>query len=155
MKSNTTAMTNFSTKPLVAAVAMALLDAGYKMEQTGALRNMPVVPDKSKANLRLKGESAELHRAWYRGQVAKFFSFDEAPLAAAGGNVPLSPIYVTFTINPAVVTNASASATSAMTSKRLAARALPVSSRTSSSSASCSSAWRTRRERATGGAPRR
>ena len=27
--------------------AAALLDAGYKMEQTGKLRNMPVVPDKS------------------------------------------------------------------------------------------------------------
>ena len=61
----------------------ALLDAaGYKMEQTGALRNMPVVPDKSTAMMRLNGESADLHRAWYRGQVAKFFSFAEAPLAA-------------------------------------------------------------------------
>ena len=64
------------------------------------LRNMPVVPDKSKASMRLKGESAELHRAWYGGKVAKFFSFDEAPLSAAGGNVPLSPIYVTFNVNP-------------------------------------------------------
>jgi len=59
-----------------------------------------VVPDKSKASMRLNGESAALQRAWYRGQVAKFFSFDEAPLAAAGANVPLSPIYVTFNINP-------------------------------------------------------
>jgi hypothetical protein len=32
--------------------------------------------------------------------MAKFFSFDEAPLSAAGGNVPLSPIYVTFNVNP-------------------------------------------------------
>jgi hypothetical protein len=44
--------------------------------------------------------SAELQRAWYRGQVAKFFSFDEAPLSAAGTNVPISPIYVTFNLNP-------------------------------------------------------
>ena len=80
--------------------AATLLDAGYKMEQTDTLRNMPVVPDKSKASMRLKGESAELQRAWYRGQVAKFFSFGEAPLTAAGGNVPLSPIYVTFNVNP-------------------------------------------------------
>ena len=78
----------------------ALLDAGYKMEQTGALRNMPVVPDKSTASMRLNGESAALQRAWYRGQVAKFFSFAEAPLSAAGANVPLSPIYVTFNVNP-------------------------------------------------------
>jgi hypothetical protein len=82
------------------ADAGTLRDAGYEMQQTDTLRNMPVVPDKSKASMRLKGESAELRRAWYRGQVAKFFSFDEAPLAAAGGNVPLSPIYVTFNINP-------------------------------------------------------
>ena len=78
----------------------ALLDTGYKMEQTGTLRNMPVVPDKSRAKARLKGENAGLQRAWYRGQVAKFFSFAEAPLTAAGANVPLSPIYVTFNINP-------------------------------------------------------
>jgi PQQ-dependent dehydrogenase (methanol/ethanol family) len=80
--------------------AATLLDSGYQMEQTGALRNMPVVPDKSKASMRLKGESAALQRAWYQGQVAKFFSFDEAPLATAGANVPLSPIYVTFNVNP-------------------------------------------------------
>ena len=78
--------------------AGALKDAGYKMEQTPTLRNMPVVPDKSTAKMRLKGESAELQRAWYQGQVAKFFSFDEAPLSGSG--VPLSPIYVTFNVNP-------------------------------------------------------
>jgi hypothetical protein len=80
--------------------AATLLDAGYKMEKTATLRNMLVVPDKSRASMRLKGESAELHRAWYQGQVAKYFSFDEAPLSAAGTNVPLSPIYVTFNVNP-------------------------------------------------------
>jgi hypothetical protein len=78
--------------------AGALKDAGYKMEQTPVLRNMPVVPDKSTAKMRLKGESADLGRAWYKGQVAKFFSFDEAPLSGSG--VPLSPIYVTFNVNP-------------------------------------------------------
>jgi hypothetical protein len=78
-----------------------LLNAGYKMERTTTLRNMPVVPDKSTARARLNGETAELQRAWYRGQVAKFLSFNEAPLsAAAGPNVPLSPIFVTFNINP-------------------------------------------------------
>ena len=76
----------------------ALSQAGYKSERTDALRNMPVVPDKSIARERLNGESTELQRAWYRGQVAKFFSFDEAPLS--GMSVPLSPIYVSFNINP-------------------------------------------------------
>jgi hypothetical protein len=74
--------------------------AGYQMQQTGTLRNMPVVPDKSRARTRLKGESAELQRAWYRGQVAKYFGFNEATLAVAGANVPVSPIYVTFNVNP-------------------------------------------------------
>jgi hypothetical protein len=78
--------------------ATALKDAGYKMEQTQVLRNMPVVPDKSTAKVRLNGESAELHSAWYQGRVARFFSFGEAPLS--GNSVPVSPIYVTFNINP-------------------------------------------------------
>jgi hypothetical protein len=80
--------------------AGTLRDTGYPMQQTDTLRNMPVVPDKSKASMRLNGESAGLLRAWYQGKVAKFFSFGEAPLTAAGGNVPLSPIYVTFNVNP-------------------------------------------------------
>jgi hypothetical protein len=78
--------------------AGALQQAGYKMEQTQALRNMPIVPDKSKAKMRLKSANSDLQRAWYHGQVAKFFSFDEAPLS--GSSVPLSPIYVTFNVNP-------------------------------------------------------
>ncbi len=82
------------------ANAATLLAAGYKMEQTGTLRNMPVVPDKSRAKARLQGESAKLQRAWYQGRVAKFFSFDETPLSLAGTNVPVSPIYVTFNVNP-------------------------------------------------------
>jgi hypothetical protein len=78
--------------------AKALTAAGYKSEQTPALRNMPVVPDKSTAKQRLNGESAVLQSAWYQGHVAKFFSFAEAPLS--GANVPVSPIYVTFNTNP-------------------------------------------------------
>jgi hypothetical protein len=78
--------------------ATALKASGYKMEQTPTLRNMPVVPDKSTARMRLNGESVELHSAWYQGQVTKFFSFDEVSLS--GNSVPVSPIYVTFNINP-------------------------------------------------------
>ena len=76
----------------------SLSQAGYKLEKTNMLLNMPVVPDKSIARERLNGESAGLQRAWYRGQVAKYFSFNEAPLV--GTSVPLSPIYVSFNINP-------------------------------------------------------
>jgi hypothetical protein len=80
--------------------AVILREAGFKMEATDGLRNMPVVPDKSRARARLNGESAKLKRAWYRGQVAKYFSFDEVVLTASGGTVPVSPIYVTFNVNP-------------------------------------------------------
>ena len=54
--------------------AGGLQQAGYKTEQTQTLRNMPIVPDKSKAKMRLKGENPELQRAWYQGEVANFFS---------------------------------------------------------------------------------
>jgi PQQ-dependent dehydrogenase (methanol/ethanol family) len=89
---------NYAANTIVDAAT--LMDAGYRMEKTETLRNMPVVPDKSTARMRLNGESADLQRAWYQGQVAKFFAFNEAPLTGAGGNVPLSPIYVTFNVNP-------------------------------------------------------
>lgn len=74
--------------------------SGYKIEKTNTLRNMPIVPDKSVARERLHGESAELQRAWYKGKVAKYFLFSEAPLAVAGSEVPVTPIYVTFNVNP-------------------------------------------------------
>ena len=80
--------------------ATALRKAGYKIEKTDVLRNMPVVPDKSVARLRLNHESPELQRAWYHGEVAKFFTFDETKLSASDGSVPVSPIFVTFNINP-------------------------------------------------------
>lgn len=74
--------------------------SGYEVEKTNNLRNMPIVPDKSVAHDRLNGESAELQRAWYKGKIAKYFTFSEAPLSVAGSDVPVSPIYVTFNINP-------------------------------------------------------
>jgi alcohol dehydrogenase (cytochrome c) len=86
-----------------------LLDSGYKMEDSGTLRNMPVVPDKSHARARLKGEDAGLQRAWYRGQVAKYFSFNEEALSSAGNSVPVSPIYATFNVNPGAANGGPAS----------------------------------------------
>jgi hypothetical protein len=82
------------------AEAATLQQAGYKMEKTDKLLNMPVVPDKSSARLLVNGGSPGLQRAWYRGQVAKFFLFDEAPLTASGDKVPVSPIYDGFNVNP-------------------------------------------------------
>ncbi len=80
--------------------ASMLKHAGYKMEKTDRLLNMPVVPDNSRARVRFGGGKPELHRAWYHGQVAKFLLFDEAPLSASGDEVPVSPIYDGFTVNP-------------------------------------------------------
>ena len=80
--------------------ASMLQQAGYKIEKTDKLLNMAVVPDKSRARVRFNGGHPELQRAWYRGQVAKFFLFDEAPLSVSGDSVPVSPIYDGFTINP-------------------------------------------------------
>jgi len=80
--------------------ASMLQQAGYKIEKTDKLLNMAVVPDKSRARVRFNGGHPELQRAWYRGQVAKFFLFDEARLSVSGDKVPVSPIYDGFTINP-------------------------------------------------------
>ena len=88
-------------------VANTITDAAHAAQTPATRWNRPIrcvtcrwCPTSRARRARLKGESAELQRAWYQGQVAKFFSFDEAPLSAAGANVPLSPIYVTFNVNP-------------------------------------------------------
>jgi hypothetical protein len=70
----------------------------FAMEGTEVLVNCPVVPDGSTAELRLGGEGNGLHEGWYKGDVVKYFTFEEAALMGAA--VPLSPIYVTFNINP-------------------------------------------------------
>jgi hypothetical protein len=90
------------TKYVVNSVTAAaqLRKAGYHLEKTDALLNLPVVPDKSVARERLNGESADLQRGWYKGKVAKYFSFGEATLTATVDTVPVSPIFVTFNVNP-------------------------------------------------------
>jgi hypothetical protein len=81
--------------------AAEIRNGGYPMKKTDTLRNMPVVPDKSVARKRLKGDSAALQSGWYQGKVAKYFSFNETNLSAGGSDtVPVSPIYVTFNVNP-------------------------------------------------------
>jgi hypothetical protein len=81
--------------------ATALKAAGFKLEKTDAIRNMPVVSEGSVARHRLNGADASLQRAWYHGAVAKYFAFNETALRAANGeDVPISPISVFFNINP-------------------------------------------------------
>ncbi|MEK7423233.1 MAG: hypothetical protein AAB131_05265 [Actinomycetota bacterium] len=81
--------------------AAAIVAADFPRESLDALVNCPVVPEGSMATLRGgANEYQGLHRGWYRGQVASYLSFEEAPLAVTGaGEVPLSPIFVTFNDN--------------------------------------------------------
>lgn len=82
------------------AEADAVKASQYKLEKTDELLNMAVVPEGSRARVRYGGGENELHKAWYRSQVAKYFLFEEAPLTVVDGEVPVSPIYDGFTINP-------------------------------------------------------
>jgi hypothetical protein len=80
--------------------ASEIAAAGYVVEPTSTLVNCPVVPEGSTATLRLGGEDAGLQTGWYRGQTVRYFSFTEKTLTADSGGVPLSPIYVSFNVNP-------------------------------------------------------
>jgi hypothetical protein len=78
-----------------------ILDAGYSIEGLETIVNCPVVPDGSAASMRAGGESASLHRGWYKEMVVKYFTFEEHPLSIVGSNmVPISEILVSFNINP-------------------------------------------------------
>ena len=73
---------------------------GYAITPTSTLVNCPVVPEGSTASKRLGNGSKGLVRGWYKNQVVFYFSFEEKGLEVAGGKVPVSPIFVTFNINP-------------------------------------------------------
>lgn len=77
-----------------------LLAADLPMTTTDTIVNCPVVPPGSTASARVGGGSAELHRGWHDGEIATYFTFEEAPLAITGAVVPQSPIFVTFNVNP-------------------------------------------------------
>ena len=78
-----------------------ILTKGYKVEMTTTVVNCPVVPDGSTASKRIGGGSAGLTTGWDDGKVVYYFNFAEKDIAASGGSVPTSPIYVCFNINPA------------------------------------------------------
>jgi hypothetical protein len=75
---------------------------GYPVTKTTDLVNCPVVPKGSTASKRYPGSGdAGLTQGWYKDKVVYYFNFFEKALSVtSGGNVPLSPIYVTFNINP-------------------------------------------------------
>lgn len=78
-----------------------LINAGYDMEETDILVNCPIVPEGSTAEERLGGEDPGLVQGWYEGEIIQYFNFSEASLSpTAEDQVPTSPIFVTFNINP-------------------------------------------------------
>ena len=79
--------------------------SGYETEPTDVIVNAPVVPMGSSATRRLEGSSGEARRAWYRDEIAYYFSFEEDELRVGfdAANEPVAPIayiFVTFNINP-------------------------------------------------------
>lgn len=90
---------NYVTNSISSAQELAA--SGYKVERTNSLVNCPVVPKGSSAQKRFTAESNALIRCWYKDKVVYYFNFGEKNLTAtAAGLVPLSPIYVSFNINP-------------------------------------------------------
>ncbi|PLX21189.1 MAG: hypothetical protein C0597_03665 [Marinilabiliales bacterium] len=78
-----------------------ILDKGYEIEYTKTLVNCPIVPQGSTASLRLGNESTSIDRGWYKDKIVYYFTFMEAELQTnSAGLNPISPIYVTFNINP-------------------------------------------------------
>lgn len=78
-----------------------IISVGYSKSVTTTLVNCPVVPQGSIANMRLGSESKTLDRGWYKDQIVYYFTFTEKALETnAGGLTPISPIYVTFNVNP-------------------------------------------------------
>lgn len=73
---------------------------GFTIEALDMLVNCPVVPDGSTASKRLDNAGSALVSGWYKGKLVKYFEFNEKALSNSSGIVPLSPIYVTFNINP-------------------------------------------------------
>jgi hypothetical protein len=80
---------------------LEILDKGYQLNETSYVINCPVAPKGSTANLRYTDESNALDKGWYKNKIVYYFTFEEKILATdANGNMPISPIYVTFNVNP-------------------------------------------------------
>lgn len=76
-------------------------DAGFDLDETDEVWNMPVVPEGSTASKRHPdATSDELHYAWLDGELAPYFLFDEAAIEAFAGNAPTAYIFVAFNVNP-------------------------------------------------------
>lgn len=78
-----------------------LLSSGMTIQETTTIVNCPIVPEGSIAAKRLGSEDNGLQRGWYNDQLVFYFSFFEKILdGGATEMVPVSPIYVSFNVNP-------------------------------------------------------
>lgn len=79
-----------------------IVSKGYTVTKTNMLVNCPVVPKGSTAVKRYPaGSDASLATGWYKDMVVYYFTFSEKALTVnSSGQVPVIPIYVSFTINP-------------------------------------------------------
>lgn len=79
-----------------------IYNGAYQVDVDDLIINCPVVPPGSTASLKYNSSEANvLGRAWYKGKIVYYFSFEERDLYVnSDGLIPTSPIYVTFNINP-------------------------------------------------------
>lgn len=79
-----------------------ITEAGYDIQQTNIIKNCPIVPEGSTASKHYGDDhdEAPVVQGWYDGQVVEYFLFEEDSFEASDGEMPLSPIYVSFNVNP-------------------------------------------------------
>ena len=73
----------------------ARISEGFKIEPTGKILNMPVVPEGSTATKSTTGGSALLIKGWCRNKVLHYFAFDEVQ-ASPQGLTPTATMYAFF-----------------------------------------------------------
>ncbi len=85
-----------------AASYLDIIEGGYPTQASSTIVNCPVAPLGSSAMKRYIGDTdTTLHRGWYKRKIVYYFNFNEAEITINSSNeVPTSPIYVTFQINP-------------------------------------------------------
>jgi hypothetical protein len=85
-----------------AASYLDIVEGGYATQATTTIVNCPVAPLGSSALKRYAGDTdTTLHRGWYKRKIVYYFNFSEDEISTSASNeVPTSPIYVTFNINP-------------------------------------------------------
>ncbi len=79
-----------------------LNEADYEIEATGEIKNCPVIPEGSTAEKHYGDEhdEAPVIEGWYDDEIAPYFVFEEDTWLETGGEMPVSPIYVSFNTNP-------------------------------------------------------